>query len=336
MTTLSTGASPASEALEPNAVDPVVTDVAVDTATDANAAEPSTADIEDAKPLSLLDVVTNAVAPPKEPEASSALEADQEVVTPEAEAEAPKAEDDANLPFHNHPRWQALLTERDSLKEPAAQYQQITGFMREHGLTAEEVAEGFDVMAQLKKGDAESLTQTYAWFKSRTDFLAESIGLTLPADLQAKVDEGLVDEDTATEAAQARAAKALNEQASTRTAAVSEAERSANEARERGAAMATAVQAWENGIKASDPDYAKKASLVETTARAIVQREGKAPSNTEEAIDLVNRAHAEVTAALKAVAPKPKPVAATPASVSANATVAPKTLAEAIQRSIAA
>lgn len=343
MTTLSTEASPASETeSQENAELGNQPDVTEAVTADANAAESSPAEPEDAKePASLLSVIKDAVKKDDPaPEESSTPEGKEErsEVEPE-DGDKPteeKAEDDADLPFHNHPRFKALIEERNTLREPAERYGKITEFMQEHKLEPGEVAEGFEIMALLKSGTAEGLGKAREWFAERLGDLDRTLGNSLPDDLRERVENGMLDEETAQELAQARANATLSETRTAADQARADEARQTEQAAARTHAMASAVTDWETRQKVSDPDYSKKAELVETTCRAIVQREGKAPTTPEEATALADRALAEVNRQFKAVMPKPKPIAPSPRSTSANTAPAPKTLREAIEGAVAA
>ena len=78
--------------------------------------------------------------------------------------EKDKPEDDDKLPFHKHPRWQAVIKERDSFrvtaeasKEKAAQFDAISDYMTESQLTPDEVNKGFVIMAAIRNNPAEAL-----------------------------------------------------------------------------------------------------------------------------------------------------------------------------------
>lgn len=337
MTGMAAATSPVAEPIDPSAALAVEDVAAVEAVIDANPADSSTVDSMDAnKPANLLDVVKAAVAKEPEPVASSspegdpvAAEAEEAVQTDESEVE-----DDANLPFHNHPRWKAVIAERDSFKEPAERWGHIDGFMREHGLSGEEVAEGYEVMALLKSGDPAKLEQARGWFHERLTALDGMLGHVLPEDLQTRVDEGFLDEDGAQELAKARAARVLSDaQVATRATAAAE-EQQRQDATAITNAMVTAVEAWEERIKASDPDYPKKAKLVLDRSRSIVAATGKPPTTAAEATALADQALAEVTAEFKSALPKPRAIAPTPASTSTVATAQPKTLRDAINGAV--
>lgn len=326
--------SPSSAVIEQDAV---VDTAAVD-ASDANAAESSTADTTDAKaPASLLDVVKDAVEKKADgQEESSASEGDQEAKDETAtatETEQAKDGEADDVPFHKHPRWQEMIAERDRLKPAADSYEKISAFMTEHNLVPTEVAEGFEVMALLKAATPESLTKALEWFESRTTYLREATGAALPEDLATRVDDGVLDQDSAAELARMRAQQSINDR---RTKQETE-QREQRETVERNQAMAAqmgaAVQTWEDGIKGRDPDYSKKAGLIEDRAIALAQRFGL-PKTTEEAVALAERAYKDVSDNLKAALPPPRRVTPTPAGSSATTIAQPKTMREAISAAV--
>jgi hypothetical protein len=305
---------------------PVPDGTAAEPAVDANPADSSVADTPDANvaPVSLLSVVQSAVEKKEEaPAGSSDAKGEGEAAVaadggakPEGEAAA-EGEAEADVPFHNHPRWKQLKEERDAFKVDAENYRDIQEFVQANGLTGDEVAEGYEVMALLKRGDRESLTKALEWFEPRVDFLREQIGAVLPDDIRERVESGELDEETANELAQARAAVRLNERADAdRTKRETEANAAAN-AETAALDMAKAVQAWEDQTKAADPDYAKKAELVIINSRAIIQeRGGKFPANQQEAVELAKAAYQRVNDTFKALIPTPKAVTPSPAGSS--------------------
>lgn len=336
MTELATASSPVADNEDPTIDGTAVVVPPVEAIDDANPAAPSTVDAQDAKaPADLLSVVKAAVEATAEPEPSSSPKDD--LVEPEAaapEITEMAAEDDADLPFHNHPRWKAVLAERDTLRDPAEKYGMITGFMQEHDLSGEEMAEGYEVMALLKSGDPDKLAQAREWFSERLNALDGMLGNVLPEDLQERIYEGLLDEEGAMELAQARATAALrNGQEATRLAG--EASRNAQQAGEsRIREIAGAVESWEARIKASDPDYSKKAEMVEVQCQVIAQREGKVPHTSAEATALADRALAEVNRIMKSALPKPRAIAPDPIGQSTVTTQQPNTLRGAIEAAL--
>jgi hypothetical protein len=304
---------------------------------DANAAESSNADEKDAKPASLLDVVKDAIKK-EEPAAAAPSAAEGEGEAP-AEAEKKpetaeeQAEADRKLPFHEHPRWKEVLAERDSYRDDASSFREITGYMRQHGLTGDEVTEGFDIMAKLKSGSPEGLAEAREYFSSRLALLDDALGNVLPDDLKTKVEAGEIDEDAAKEVARLRAETKLRTAGEERRTEADAAEQARAVNARNAEACATAVDQWEAEAKKADPDYAKKADLIELACRAIAQERGL-PKNPTEAVQLAKDAKERVDRQLKAALPTPKPVKRDPVGSSATAVTQPKTLREAVQAAL--
>lgn len=297
-------------------------------------AEPAaTVDTDANDPPTLLSIVKDAVGQgAKVAEASSAATSNEEAAPAEAKADEDVAE--ADVPFHEHPRWKSVLAERDSYKAGNEQYQQIQTFMEANNLQADEVAEGYEVMALIKRGDAESIQKALAWFEPRVSYLKQQLGQELPEDLQEKVDIGQLDEEDAAEMARLRAFNARTEQQTAAQREQSAAEQAAESARVQSVKMATAVQAWEDRTKATDPDYAKKSRMVEAEVLAEITRTGKRPATEQEATELVARAYGTVNEHFKALLPTPRPITPSPASIAANTSAAPQSLREAIRAAV--
>lgn len=336
-------ASPASEIDETQAGGPA--DTAADAGnSDANPAQSSSAEETDAKQeaSSLLDVVKRVVEKPdaqEDPSTSEAKSEDNSNADPE-KGDGPEAADaeeksDDDVPFHKHPRWQEMKSERDAFKADADNYRQITGFMEQTGLTGQEVAQGFEIMALLKSGDPENLSKAREWFAERLTGLDEVLGNVLPDDLREKVRDGYVDEDVAKELARQRARANYLENRTVLQQQQEEQARQAQEVQQAQISMAKAVQSWEEGIKSKDADYAsKKAKLVETQVRALIQQRGASPRTPDEALELVQAAYGEVNEILKPLVAKPKPMAPSPTGLSARATTAPNSLRGAIEAAL--
>ncbi len=132
----------------------------------------SPSDEKEAQPKSLLDVVSNVVEPPKEaPEGTSTSEPEKSEADKDADGEQELSEDElAKLPFGRHPRFKKLLTERNTFKTqasefqtrvqelegPAGQYERIEGFLRQTRIEPQEFVELMQVGALLKNNPEEA------------------------------------------------------------------------------------------------------------------------------------------------------------------------------------
>lgn len=285
---------------------------------DANAAESSAADSEDAKAKgepSLLDVLTDVVKKPA-PEESSASEQKTDDGKTEAEAEAAKDTEgkdgeEEQPPFHTHPAWkrkqaqvEELRGEVDRYKGPAEQFDRIVAFATENTLTANDMADGMLLTASFKNDPKTFLEHIAPYVASAQERLGEK----LPEDLQAKVDTGAVDEETAKELALARHRMTASE---TRIKAQDEESAADRQTRIR-AEMQTAVGNWERSIV--DPDYQALRADVSDQMTVIAARDKRMPTTPEEAVALAKDALKEVKAKVARYRPKPAAVQTTPSS----------------------
>jgi hypothetical protein len=316
-------------------------------APDAAPAEPSPApsDAKEAQP-SLLDVVKAVVEPKPEPvlEAPSAAAADRSDPAKPAPQEMTEAEI-AELPFHNHPRFKEVISQRNALKgelgeaaeklrqyEPdAQQWGNVREFMQHNNLSDQDVLDGFRMMALLR-------TDPLQGRAAMAQYLAEvdaALGLRLPDDLLEDVESGYISEERAVELAQMRArtqgfeAQAL---AQNQLAERTQAEQAQQAISQR---MTSAAEAWEASRRSRDPDFEAKADLIADRMRSIAQAERLQPRTPEDITALLDRAHADVTTHLKRFVPATRPInRPTAASPATSAAPAPTTMREAIERAV--
>ena len=325
-------AAPEAATTEPQVTTPVENFSAPETAA-ADAKQNSTptssgAGDQDAnkKPASLLDAVKSAVK-------RSADAGSSTVETNGASADDAKppalglddpakdkagSEADQKLPFHNHPRWKEVVSERDAYRSDAGEYRKITDYMSSNGLSTSEVAEGFQIMALMKTNPVEA-HKKISEYKAKLDVY---VGESLPEDIQEKLRDGFVDKDTAKELAVLKAEKNLQEQRRQH-----EVQQQAEQASK---GIYDAVVNWEQQMKVKDPDWSAKKELVTDQAKLLLASEK--PSTPEEALALVERANSIIKERLSRFAPQRKPIGHVASSTSsANAAPVPKSLLEAVR-----
>jgi len=237
------------------------------------------------------------------------------------------ADDFSDTPFHKHPRFKQLIRERNEYRGRATQYDQITDFMEKNQLTAEEVAQGFQMMAMMKMGDP---AQAYEALVKVTESLALAAGHKLPEHLAQKVEQGYIDQETAQDLwreqfkAQRQAAITANENQRFRQ----------QEQQSAYNTIAEAVTAWEENVRESDPDYDLKADLIDDRVRALVAEKGK-PRNTDEALSYAQDAYKTVSERLKSVKGVKTPMrTAVGGKVSGTPLPEPKSLLDVIQNTL--
>jgi hypothetical protein len=301
-------------------------------------------------------------APDKKDEAPKLLDAVKDVLKPDATAtsstakvesqpvakveqpkpgevldDAKQAEADKTLPFHNHPRFQQLTRERSAFKaeveafRPDAEEQRaIQAFMAQHDIPAKDVAESLNFLAAMRNDPVAARAMLDGIIKQLDEFT----GTILPVDLQKKVDAGLVDEDTAREMAKLRATSAFKENRSKEIESKTTAQKEQEAAQVAAAAVYKTTSEWEKQQKATDPDYAEKAALIDTQVRAAML--SGAPKTPEAATKMLNDAKAAVDEHFKRFAPARKssaPRLESGASVPAAAKV-PTSMREAVAQAL--
>ena len=235
---------------------------------------------------------------------------------------------DDKLPFGKHPRFKALIEEKNHYKADSVEYRKITAFLHEHNVEPTEAASALQAAAMVKAAfegrldPKEALSYIDQWRSA----LAHMAGVELPPDLRERVEQGYLDEESAAELAAARTKSNI-------VTAQTEVQRQRQvhmEAEAQRNALQTEAARWEASKSASDPDYSRKQKAVERYARALIAEHG-APANTEQVRQLLDAAYREVNATF--VVPAPQPTQASPRSYSSTTTGSsptPKTFAEAV------
>jgi len=280
---------------------------------------------------SLLSVVQSVVEQSAEP-STQGSDTDSPTEEQDQQADGQHEEDYSKLPFHQHPRFKKLIAQKHALREQAMayeadakQYRDIQSFMQSNGLTAEEVAQSLDMLAQMKTGDP---AKAYELMLQRTQALAVMAGKQLPTDLEEKVEQGYIDRETAQDLHQQR----VSAERKAQLAQSQLAQRSVQDQRSQVNAMASAVSAWEQATKSSDPDFDLKAELVKDRVRAHVASNGM-PRNAEEALRLSKDAYDAVTQTLLRVRGDKAPMRTTVGGkTNGSAQPEPKSLLDVIRR----
>lgn len=248
------------------------------------------------------------------------------------QAEPEKDEDYSKLPFNKHPRFRELVREKNTYKTQAVeyeadakQYRDIQSFMQNAGLTAEEVAEGLALMAQMKTGDP---AKAYEALSKKVETLAQAAGKVLPQELEERIDQGYVDRETAQQMYQRQVQ-------AERQAALAQSQlqqRSYQDAQTQVVNIANAVQTWEQQTKVTDPDFEIKVDLVKDRVRAHVAANGM-PKTPDEALKVTKEAYESVTQVLRrAQGPKQSMRPAVGGKVNGSAAPEPRNLLDVIRQ----
>lgn len=225
---------------------------------------------------------------------------------------ADKDKKDEQLPFHNHPRFKEIVSENQQLKERVAEFEEgeigtnakryhdINDFLVGNNLTGDDFANALQIAALMKNNPEKALQAIHPYYNA----LLQTNGHVLPEDIQRKLDDGVIDEETARAMSVDRARNRMlqgrlqREQQMTRQQREEQRERQEREGYQQELGkIRDAVADWEKQWSESDPDYSKVMPLVR---RAIVEATtAKPPRTPEEAVKLANETRDQVKEELR-------------------------------------
>jgi len=290
----------------------------------------------------------------EQPDASSKTE------EPEAKADGqqpPAVEDDSKLPFHEHPRWKAVVGERAAYEqkvkelEPLAKdHQSVIEFCKAKGISGQDYQQALEIAAMLKTDPQAA----YEKLAPVVDGLRALRGDTLPKDLadelvsvQSDLKDGIISEETAK-----RYESRLREVAKLRAQHTLSGEQSkVTEQQQRERAVGAAVQAvteWQQAKQKADLDYRPKAKadephglfeLVDREFQFLMNQAHQKGQNIVDprvVVQLAEQAYSSIKASTARFVPQPKARKGLPSSnTSPNAHREPESLHEAIQMAAA-
>lgn len=206
----------------------------------------------------------------------------------------------------------AARTEAEAQQGDASRYQALQGYMAEHDLVDSEVADLFRAGAELKSGTPEGFRS----FLDRVGPLVieaqEALGLSIPKDLQAQVDDGEMTEAAAGEFARTRYRADAADQRQTRQTE----QRNAQFANDQRTEITSAVNGYIQSIATSDADFARKRDVMRRVSQGIVSEKGL-PASAAEAVAMAKEAWAETNRVMGASVP-PKATRPTPGSTASS------------------
>lgn len=199
------------------------------------------------------------------------------------------------------------LTERNAALEPAAeQMETLQNFMQERQLTPQNVSELLVVGGLAMSGDPKDLKAALTRVDAFRNQIATQLGEVLPEDLQKKVDDGLLDAETAKGVALERVenqrSRVTAEKATQTVDTVSE-EKKASDEKAAAVIVHSAISEWQQQKFKSDPDYPRKAELLQKEIKLRVNAEGGKVLDKAKAVKIAEEAYTEVNRLYKALNP---------------------------------
>jgi hypothetical protein len=265
-----------------------------------NGAESSDAQDVGQGERSALDVVQDVVKQRDPAAAGSSPEAEEEGDKADPKAtQAAKEPDDENftdVPFGKHPRFKQLLAQRDGFKADAERYRNVEGFLKQHGVPAEEASQALTIAALLRNDPVE------AWkvLKPIVQKVLVDAGEVLPQELKARVESGELTVEAANEIAKERASRTSIERKQKTAEERQDEERQNAHVK----SLRDAANTWAAERKAKDPNFEAKFLAIQKAVNWIITTEGKAdtPEGVRKQCDA---AYKEVNSSF--VIPRPKP-----------------------------
>lgn len=279
------------EEMDPSTVSTLDETAAAATAAKPDDADPSTATGETDALSVVRDVVAaraeTVTAPPAEGE-ETGVDAGDDKGEPAKDA----TEDYSDVPFSKHPRFQQLIREKNSYREDAQRYQNVQGFIDQHGLSAEEAADGLMSLALMKTNPVEAWKRVQPTIQK----LLVAAGEVLPDDLRALVQKGEMSKEAAFVTSRDRAA--VQSMTVRQTFEQQRAEkRTATEATN---ALGSAARTWAEDRAAKDPNFeAKQVPLQKEIL--FLQRQDGVPKTPEGVREQLAKAYKAVNASLPPV-----------------------------------
>ena len=213
---------------------------------------------------------------------------------------------DEKLPFHKHPRFQQVITERNEFEQKLAEYKPaaermavVEQFCRDNNIPAVDYDASIRLAALVRNKPAEALAQ----LEKVVEALRVHTGATLPQDLQLQVDEGKLSLTHAQEMAKLRSDASQSKQRVTQTQ-----ESAAQQQQQR---LASSLDSWTQAKIKTDPSFKPKRQGDQdgkyelVTDKFLSMWQQKAPQNVEEAITLVEAAYKSVHDFIERTMPKP-------------------------------
>jgi hypothetical protein len=230
-----------------------------------------------------------------------------------------------------------LLKQRRELRdhvtaiEPVARIgHELQTFANVNELNGDDIIRALNIAATLRRGDYEAFYKEVGPYVRRAQ---EYLGVVLPPDLNARVQQGQMTQEAAMEFARTRFDHQRAEAAvhGAREAQVSQ------HVQHLQTNVQRAVSSLEERFAASDPDYRAKADHVKRTAQAMLFERGGSISSVDEALQLTKAAYDEVNTRLRRLQPAPRATGVIPNGHGQSPAVRsqPKTLMEAALQGLA-
>jgi hypothetical protein len=224
--------------------------------------------------------------------------------------------------------------------EPSAQAaDQVTKYLRDNDISRDDFLMTLELASAMRRGDFKTF---YEGVRPYVKLAEEYLGHSLPPDLQAQVQQGHMTTQAAAmyskermDRAMAQTNAARQQQAFQQYQQTSQTQQQQAQREVLATQVRDTVNAWENRIRQSDPDYAAKQTAVQETMWAVMRDQNiAAPASPDHAVAIVNEAYRRVNERYRSWAPQRRPTSRSPSSTgrTAGVTPEPKSLHDAVKQ----
>lgn len=224
-----------------------------------------------------------------------------------------------------------LRAEVDRLKplEPNAKAaESVQKYLRDNDISRDDFLLTLELAAAMRRGDFQAF---YQGMRPYMDLAEQYLGIQLPQDLQQQVRQGQMTPQAAALYSRERMDRALAQSQQQRTTQRFEQQTQATAQTQLSNAVRDTVNAWEQQIIQSDPDYGAKKAAVQDTMWAVVREKGS-PQSPDHAVEIAKEAYRRVNERFRSWTPPRRPTSRTPSSTGRTNGAAPdpKNLKEAV------
>jgi len=205
--------------------------------------------------------------------------------------------------------------ELQTSRQAVERVNELENFVKEYNVEPQNVGLAFGMMAKLSTGDFQGFLNDIEPFYQ---YARQASGQTLPQDIQSQVDDGYLTEDAAKELVRARISQERVQAENQRLLEQQRQAQTQTQAQRQVQAIQQAVNAREQELKSSDPDYARISDAVKRNMEFAL-RNGAVPKTPEQALQMVNQAYEMAKAAAPKAPPRATPRRPTATTVARGA-----------------
>ena len=218
------------------------------------------------------------------------------------------------------------VTEIEPLRTKAAQFDELSTWVRSSGMAPEDVSQSLQISALMKSDPIKAVEMVRPIWEE----LQRRAGVTLPDDLASQVQTGEISETAAAELSRLRREKEHFAGRFEQSQQVNQERQQADQIANLQRSVVSAVGAAEAELSAKDVDFSRKQPMIQQAVQALMMQEG-VPQSAEAAVVQYRKAVKSVNDNLSTILPKRPGVTQIQNSSGGPQVPAPASAAEALR-----